>query len=199
MGRRSAQLNSPAWIKILIHDLFVASIIAASALCVGLVLNHFRDNRLPLVYTPRAERIQQAVVKFGGSSVVSKLPGKDAESPLKAATVGYLELPDLREIAEGKVKAILLDARPEVFHRLSHIPGAVSLSRENFERDYAKRHVWLESNKSQYIVVYCSDSECEDSQMVADALVKLAYTHVFVFKGGWNDWTCAHLPEEKAQ
>jgi len=202
MARHLTCSNGPAWIKILIHDLLSVSLIGVVALCGGLILNQFRENRLPLIYSPKAERMQRAVAKFDGLSAAvseSKLPRGDVKAASTPTEVRYLDLAEMRRIVDGKTNVILLDARPEVFNCMGHIPGAISLSRENFEKDYAKRRAWLESNKSQCIVIYCADSECEDSQMVADALVKLAYTCVFVFKGGWNDWTSAHLPEEKAQ
>ena len=160
-------------------------------------MNQFRNDRLPLVYLPKAERIHQAVSKLavhdGPESFAS---GVDQSS--RAAEVRFLDLPAFREIVECK-KAILLDARPEAFHRFGHIPGAISLSREQFQADYVKQRPLLQRDRAKLIVVYCSDSDCDDSQMVADGLVKLGFLNICVFKGGWEDWTAAHLPEEKAE
>ena len=96
-------------------------------------------------------------------------------------------------------QGIILDARPEIFHRLGHVPGALSLPREDFEASYNKLKPILEKDKNQVIAVYCSSSSCEDSGLVQNALQSLGYTHVSVFHGGWAEWTNAGLPEETNQ
>jgi len=169
--------------------------------CCGFALNQFREKPLPLVYSPKAERIRHAVAKLAVDTKTTPDPAPEAvtnaHSPLTAAAVHYLGLSEFREIVERTGKAIILDARPEVFHQLGHVPGAISLPRDDFEISYRKQRFLLERDKSKLIAIYCSDSSCEDSQMVANALVKLAYTNVAIFKGGWSDWTQARIPEEK--
>ena len=179
--------------KILCHDLYVVSIGALIALGGGLLLNQFRSDSVPLRYSSKSERIHQAIQKIGSPTATH-----EAELP-SSGPIDELDLAQLREIVANPPRAILLDARPEVFYRLGHIPGAASLSRENFEKDYAAIRARLEKDKGRFIVVYCSDTDCDDSQIVADALVKLGFPKVSVFRGGWNDWHEAHLAEEKAE
>lgn len=167
------------------RDLVGVWLLATGSLCVGFLINQFRDKPLPLVYASKQERIDQAVAQTAPAApVVPSIPGK-------AVVIG---LQEFRQLVEGR-KTIILDARPEIFHRLGHVPGAVSLSREEFERDYAKNKSLLGDHQA-LIAVYCSSSSCEDSGMVADALVKLGYTNVEVFKGGWDEWSGAGLPQE---
>jgi rhodanese-related sulfurtransferase len=193
----------PWFLRIIARDLSSVWIMATVGACCGFALNQFRDNPLPLVYSAKSERIQQAVAKISLEATTPAKPelAGDAEGSASpdVPTVRYLDLPAFREIVEKRMRGIVLDARPEIFHRLGHVPGAISLPREEFESSYSKQRFLLEKDKSQPIAVYCSSLSCEDSQMVADALKKLAYTHVYVFKGGWSDWIGAHLPEEKAQ
>ena len=184
-------------------DAFAVWNIAIVGVCLGFGLNQFRDDPVPLVYARKADRIQQAVANLATepkpTTPPSSLPYTAVSDPSHpAAGVRFLDLPAFREVVDSK-KAIVLDARPEIFHRLGHIPGAISLSREEFKADYTKQRSRLESDKSQMIAIYCSSASCEDSAMVADGLVKLKYNRVYVFKGGWNDWTAAHLPKEKAE
>ena len=101
---------------------------------------------------------------------------------------------DVRSISESK-KGVILDARQEKIYRLGHVPGALNLSREGFSADYAKQKALLESDKNQVIVVYCAGLDCEDSLMVAGALVKFGFRRVLIFKGGWSEWTFQHLPQ----
>ncbi len=94
-------------------------------------------------------------------------------------------------------RGLVLDARPGIFHRDGHVPGAVSLPRDDFESSYARVKVLLEANRGQSMVVYCSDDACDDSKWVCQALTSLGYTRVNVFRGGWDAWTHAGLPTEK--
>jgi rhodanese-related sulfurtransferase len=181
--------------KIICRDLIGIGVIGLVAVCVGLFADQFREAPLSLVYSPKAVRLQEAVANLGGNTL---FPSESA-SLASSGTFRYLELASFREVVEMKTKGIILDARPGIFHQLGHVPGAISISREEFEADYAVHRSALEKDKSLLIAVYCSDSSCEDSQLVADALVKLGYTQVFVFKGGWSEWTGAGFPEEKAE
>jgi rhodanese-related sulfurtransferase len=190
-------------LKAVAGDLSAVWIMATVGVCCGFAINQLRDNPLSLVYAGKVERIGQAVAKLSLETTLPAQPDSiasaDRSTPPNTFTVGYLDLPAFRNIVGKKTGGVILDARPEIFHRLGHVPGAISLPREEFESSYNKQRSFLEKDKSQPITVYCSSSSCEDSLMVAEALKKLAYTHVYVFKGGWNDWTSAHLPEEKAQ
>jgi rhodanese-related sulfurtransferase len=107
-----------------------------------------------------------------------------------------LDLEQFHEYVEAN-RGLILDARPELFHRLGHVPGAISLPRESFSATYEKIKGKLEHNKGQPIVVYCSELTCEDSVMVQSALVQLGFTHVSVFRGGWDEWTQAGFPTER--
>ncbi len=168
------------------QELILLWILATASLCVGIAINQFRDNPLPWIYSSKEARIQAAVSKI--ASDYSSIPASDR--------VQNLNLAEMREFIE-KGKGIVLDARPEIFHRLGHLPNALSLSREEFERDYENLKIMLSKDKNQPIAIYCSSSSCADSHMVADALIKLGHKRVFVFSGGWTEWALARLPEEK--
>ena len=156
------------------NDLSTVWIMATVGVCCGFAINQFRDNPLPLVYSPKAERIQQAVAKLSMENTTPAqlnpgvVVGGGALSD--APAVRYLDLASFREIVERRERGIVIDARPEIFHRLGHVPGALSLSREEFESSYSKQRSLLEKDKTLPIVIYCSSYSCEDSQMVADAL-----------------------------
>jgi rhodanese-related sulfurtransferase len=183
-------------------DLCAAGVMAIIGAGIGLALNPFRDERLPLVYLPKVERIRQSAAKPAAQQTgasTQPIPANDSGIDLTVASpeVRYLDLPAFREIVKGKIKGTVFDARPEVFYREGHVPCAKSLAREDFETSYGKQRSALEKDKSQLIVTYCFSSSCDESQMVADELVQLGYRRVFVFPGGWAEWTDAHLPEEK--
>jgi len=167
-------------------DMIGVWLLATASICVALLINQLRDHPLPLVYASKTQRMETAVSKV--APVVAPV----------LATMDHpqiISLEEFRDLVENK-KAIVLDARPEIFHRLGHVPGAISLPREDFENVYAKYKGLLESYRDQAIAVYCSGSNCEDSDMVANGLVKLGCHRVLVFKGGWDQWSGAKLPQE---
>lgn len=105
-------------------------------------------------------------------------------------------LADFRAYVKERL-GLVLDARPEIFYRFGHVPGALSLPKDEFEKGYAKLKTTLESDMSQPIIVYCTDESCEDSEWVYQALTNLGYSQVSIFRGGWDAWTKAGYPEEK--
>jgi rhodanese-related sulfurtransferase len=169
------------------NTIVVIGFIALGSLCVGLLINQYREQPLPLKYQNKEERLDSSVAKI---TTKSKVP--DSALPKE------LNLEEFRAFVENHT-GLILDARPEIFHRLGHVPGALSLPREDFENGYAILKARLESNQNQPIAVYCSSSSCEDSHLVEKALIKLGYTNVAVFSGGWSAWTDAGLSQEKAE
>jgi rhodanese-related sulfurtransferase len=171
------------------------ALLMTGAVCMGLLMNEFRDHQLPMVYVTKAGRVTDVVKQIQNRS--SSTPSATVPSPERTAPQ-LITLTDFRRYVETK-EVLILDARPEIFHRLGHVPGAVSFPREGFDDAYAKLRSRLENERDQPLLVYCSSANCEDSQMVADGLAKLGYHRVFVFKGGWDEWEGAHLPEEKVE
>lgn len=174
------------WLRIIFDDVVSFWIMATVSLCLGLLLNQFRDKPLSLIYQTKAERLQMAVSRI------------ESNRQAPAELSGNLSLDDMRSFVEER-RGVILDARPEVFHRLGHIPGALSLPRDDFENAYNKLKSRLERNKNASLIVYCSGSSCEDSMLVQEALAKLGYAHVAIFHGGWGEWNGAGFPEEKTQ
>lgn len=166
------------------------------------------DTPLPLIYTSKTERIQQAVERIVKSSskeahstetTMGGAQVAESQTELGLMDVPHAQLIDLAAFREIQKQALILDTRPEIFHRFGHIPKALSLPREDFEATYDKQRVRLEKHKAHPVVLYCSGINCEDAEMVANALCKLGFTQLHLFRGGWNAWTQAKLPEEKTQ
>jgi len=172
-------------------DLMVLWLVATSALCVGLLINQFRDTPLPLIYKDKATRLQDSVQRIASKEPASA-PAPVVHLPEK------LSLEEFSSYVENK-RGLILDARPEIFHRLGHVPGALSLPRDDFETGYAVLKGKLEADRSQPIVIYCSNASCEDSGLVKKSLSALGFTNIALFEGGWGEWTNAKKPEETAQ
>jgi rhodanese-related sulfurtransferase len=170
--------------KLIMQDFISVWLLLTGCLIGGLVLNEMRSTPLSLVYSSPVSRLNQTVEHLG-SSVTAP-----------SALDGDVERDEMQKLSLNHV-ALILDARPEIFYRLGHIPSALSLPRDDFEKQYQALQSNLQSHRDKPLVVYCSSTGCHDSQMVVDALQKLGYPHVRLFRGGWSDWESASLPEEK--
>ena len=87
--------------------------------------------------------------------------------------------------------ALFLDARPIAFYEMSHIPGALPLPEDDFDRAFAKIEPSLRSSFD--IVVYCSGFGCEASHLVARKLKERGIPAI-VLAEGWPAWTDAGYP-----
>jgi rhodanese-related sulfurtransferase len=176
-------------------DFLQVGILITVGLCAGLLINQFRDAPLPWIYQSKTERLDRAVT--GLAAKAANVPEEEKAAPASHETVPEsLTLEQFQACVTGK-KALILDARPELFHRIGHVPGSIALPRDEFEVYYKKHQVEMERNKAQPLVIYCSGGSCEDSGLVSETLKKLGYTNVGIFRGGWDEWTHAGLPEEK--
>lgn len=95
------------------------------------------------------------------------------------------------EIEAGTVTVI--DALPESYWAQQHLPGALNL----VEGDVDARAATLLPDKSAAIVTYCSNSSCQNSQVVAARLEGLGYRNVRKYREGIQDWVDAGLPTER--
>jgi len=138
-----------------------------ASLAAGLASNGLRPHPLPLVYVATPPVVE----------------GSDLD-------LGHFEA--LVAAGEG----LVLDARPELFHRVGHVPGALSLPREDFDAAYARLGQRLEHFRAGPIAVYCSDESCDDSRFVQMRLQRMGFRRVVVFPGGWDAWTNAGLGRE---
>ena len=172
-------------------DLMILWLLATSALCGGMLINQFRESPLPLVYKSKAGRMHDSVQRIASKQVV---PAQAPASHLPER----LNLEEFSAYVEKK-QGLVLDARPEIFHRLGHVPSALSLPRDDFEVGYAALKAKLEADRSQPLVIYCSSSSCEDSGLVKKSLKTLGYSNIALFEGGWAAWTGAKKTEEVAK
>ena len=170
--------------RIIFQDLIGVWLLLTVCLFAGLVTNELRSNSLPLVYSPPEARLLQTVESMSPTPSGSLSQARD------------VELDEMRRVSLDR-EALILDARPEVFYQLGHIPSALSLPRDDFEKQYQALQPALQAHRDKVLVVYCSSNDCRDSEMVVSALEKLGYSRVRLFRGGWSDWQSASLPEEK--
>jgi rhodanese-related sulfurtransferase len=77
----------------------------------------------------------------------------------------------------------------------SHLPGAINMPPESVDEHAQRRIPDLETE----VVVYCADSTCDSSLVVANRLIELGYRNVRHYVEGKRDWLEAGLPLEGAR
>ncbi len=82
---------------------------------------------------------------------------------------------------------IIIDARsPEMFAK-SKIGKAINIFPYDEEAVFMPKILELPTDKR--IVVYCDGGNCDSSHKLAEAIKSFGYNNVFIYTGGWDDWT----------
>lgn len=179
--------------RTVIGDLMKAGVVALAAFAMGLGFNLLRSNPLPWTYQTPAHTL---VEEQASVAVSNATPGAPAAG---SAEVRILSLEETRKMTESRA-ALILDARPDLFHQLGHIKGAHSLSKKNFEQDFQRMKGILDNakKKRQPILLYCADIHCPDAGIVARYLMERGFLGIHVFEEGWAGWEAAGLPAESS-
>jgi len=90
---------------------------------------------------------------------------------------------------------LFLDARPRNVFKRGRIPGSVSFPEESTDSliKAFKDSVPLD----RPLVTYCSGEECRSSDLLAQRLQKEGYKYIYLFFGGWVEWSQANEKVEK--
>lgn len=91
---------------------------------------------------------------------------------------------------------VFVDARDEEHYRQGHIPGAYEFDPYHPEKYFAA--VLPVCQEAKQIVVYCHGGDCDDSESAALLLRDsgIPNQRLFVYTGGFTEWTASHLPVE---
>ena len=97
---------------------------------------------------------------------------------------------DLPTALQWGSRLLWVDARPRAEFEAGHIPGAVLLNEDEWERQLdGFLDAW---KRDSVVVVYCSTVSCDASRGVAARLKSEArIDDVYVLKGGWETWQVA--------
>ena len=92
-------------------------------------------------------------------------------------------------------KAIFIDARyPGAFSE-GHIPGAINLPTDLFDKYYFE--VGENITKNDFLILYCTGPECHLSTSLSEIMTNFGYKNIMLFEGGFDTWEAAGLPIEK--
>ena len=117
----------------------------------------------------------------------------DSEQAFVILSDPRVSIIDLQSAIEFHEKEILfVDARAEEYLHEGVIPGAIS--NDDIELLTDEISDLIGYNKG--FVVYCSDDDCGSSEDLAYELQERGFMNIFVFKGGWKEWTDAKMTIE---
>lgn len=87
-----------------------------------------------------------------------------------------------------------IDSRSMVEFAEGHVKGAVNIPFYGSENhlEAIKR-----LNKNEIIVTYCSSADCDISILSGNELFEMGFKRVYVFIGGYNEWTKNNYPISK--
>ncbi|MAS97179.1 MAG: hypothetical protein CMO55_28650 [Verrucomicrobiales bacterium] len=158
--------------KNLVRDSIGSATLCMLSCGIGLAANLLREDPLELAY-----------VAPGGSFGLVKELGDWRDG------VHRIEVGITKELVE-KRGALILDARPDLFYEFGHIPGALNLSRKNFEAELPAVEEKLGRAKELGVpvVVYCAHKHCEDASIVASRILEKGERVILIYEGGYDEW-----------
>jgi rhodanese-related sulfurtransferase len=108
-------------------------------------------------------------------------------SEAAAPAPGRLELEQVRAAYPN---ALWIDARSESDFSAGHVPEAVLLNEEDWDKGFAN---FIEKwDGERPLIVYCGGERCHASESVARRLRReLGFENVHVLHGGWSAWQAA--------
>jgi rhodanese-related sulfurtransferase len=200
-----------------LNYLRIVSIIIISSV-IGLSFNYFSLNGIPLIReTPKeiwAEEIilappspDEPLQEIENQPSQSKLQEQKQElieqkknfepsvNTTPAVTQAKKEIPPFTEPKKISLtqafslfnnKIAFIDAREKEDFLNGHITGAINIPYYDFEPNEFKLN---SLNKDTPIITYCGGTDCDLSIMLGNKLFKMGYKYVYIFFGGWNEWT----------
>lgn len=184
----------------------VILLIIFSSVLIGLVYNYFYAKGIP--YFRTEEKITWADSSLFNNNIAKKEKTPDRLfSEMPPEKVHYLsnstkridsklQLINLNQTFRlfSSDTVIFVDARDKWDFAEGHIPGSINIPQYNFEKD---NELLKNIPKDKTIVVYCGGDDCDASLSLAKELQKLNYTTLYVFSGGWSEWSKAGYKIQK--
>jgi rhodanese-related sulfurtransferase len=89
---------------------------------------------------------------------------------------------------------LFIDARGPADYQYAHIKNAINIPFDHLD-DY--KHLLVNIDKSRKIVTYCAGTDCDLSILLGNILFENGFKNVYIFFGGWNEWSEAGYPVEE--
>lgn len=175
----------------LIKDGLVFGGVALVSLCVGAAFDEYREDSIGWVYVSPAERLLSQEQQENELSVAIST-NVNVRKEVVVLTLQDME----HKVQSGEV--IIFDVRPNLFFEMSHIPGARSFPKKDFDHSFAQNKSVIEEaiKSGKEIVFYCAGPHCPDASKAVSILLKKGYGNLSIFEGGMEQWEQKGLSTE---
>jgi len=137
-------------------------------------------------------------IRSEGIALIGNWPSRTAEGdePVipPSAQLGdppFITLDDAVTMYQSS-RVTFIDARDPVDYEYGHIGRAINIPFDYLDEEWDK--VIAELDRTDQYVIYCGGTECESSLQMGRYFYELGFENVFVFYGGWHEWTINNMP-----
>ncbi|HLA41654.1 MAG TPA: rhodanese-like domain-containing protein, partial [Candidatus Glassbacteria bacterium] len=135
---------------------------------------------------------------FGGIPLVAPqaaLPADSRGSELPVQDGIYLvDLAAARKFID-EARSGVVDARSPSEYAAGHLPGALNC--HVYELEVYLPELLNRTSLVKPLLLYCGAADCEDSRFLAETLLELGYKRLYVYEGGFAQWSALGLPVER--
>ena len=133
----------------------------------------------------RIDSLTYIAIPLGKIEDISQIENSSLQPQIREISIHVAE----RLFSDG---VLFIDARAEEYYHEGHIPN--SICNDDFDSlVYQIEDIITYKNG---FVVYCSDDDCGSSEDLAYQLQDQGFINIYLFKGGWKQWTKNNLPIE---
>ncbi|MCB9396954.1 MAG: hypothetical protein H6510_03980 [Acidobacteria bacterium] len=175
------------------------------ALIAGLINNRLQTGKLDLKKQWPAFSSLQSQEQPETSDDLAAVEQEDPEQAFGELAAEIEGLQGIQDINLTQARRLFLyandlllwvDAREDSLFEKGHIQGAIQLYFYE-QANYLQGFETAYSDKQPLaLVIYCKGKDCHDSHFLAEDLLKMGYSKIFVYRDGFDDWFKAGLPIE---
>lgn len=142
---------------------------------------------VPVTEVPIGEINQDSLNKIKQHRLDSLAKIDSAKADINNHQSEYISLTILKKHLNDP-RIILIDARPPNLFAAGHIGKAINIYPLQDDDDAYLRSL-MKLERSKTIIVYCDGGDCDLSHDVYKDLKNFSYNHVFIYQGGWEEWS----------
>lgn len=85
-------------------------------------------------------------------------------------------------------RIVIIDARNDIEYNKGHIRKAINIDPHQSDQNNFFNTIMTLSREKIYII-YCTGGMCDLSHLVYDAMKNFGFSNLYIFPGGWEEWT----------